>query len=168
MSVAAGGRVRFGCRDGAGACRTAARQIQRETAGASACQREPGTGGHLACGRRIVEGHLPGTGHRRRHGLSSPLKLLHFRLLSPGFLLPRLPRASIQPTPVPQRTPAVLLRAQGRIINLGNPPMAANVADRNPHHPPSHACNYRFDPRSENPSSLEESTLHYALRSFYR
>src|ERR1039458_7748175 len=98
-----------------------------------------------------MAGRLSATLDWRRARLASPLKPLPFSLLSPGFLLPRLPRASIHPTPVPQRTPAVLLRAQGRIINLGNPPMAANVADRNPHHPPSHACNYRFDPRSENP-----------------
>ena len=157
-----------GCRGRAGDAALRLAKSKGKKLGTSTCRGGCCTGRHAPRRSRLVAGRLTATGHRRWHGLSSPLKLLHFRLLSPGFLFPRLPRASIQPTPVPQRTPAVLLRAQGRIINLGNPPMAANVADRNPHHPPSHACNYRFDPRSENPSSLEESTLHYALRLFYR
>lgn len=74
------------------------------------------------------------------------LRLFHFRLLPPSFL-PRLPRAPVHPTPVPQGAPAVLLRAQGRVLHLWYPPMAADITDGDFHHLPSHGGHHTSCPR---------------------
>ena len=48
-------------------------QALGETVGASLCGRGCQTGRQPPSRRRLVEGHLPGTGHRRRHGLPCAL-----------------------------------------------------------------------------------------------
>jgi hypothetical protein len=80
-----------------------------------------------------------GTSKPRR---STKLLCLLLRSSLAASLLLCLSRATIDAALIPKRAPASFAGTKGRILNQWNPNVAANIADRNPRHFPTHSRDY--------------------------